>query len=301
MATIAYTSYFASKYPIPLTSRISLDAKFKFVREHINADEVDTLIIGSSLALDNIQGEYLEKSSKKINSVLNLSANGATTLQAEQLMSMSDAFPNLKRIIYSTQYSDFPHRRKKYIDFKPKLFMKYMRDELNILEYTFLNLKACRDISFCFDRQKKWAEEHEQDNLFSYLGFDSTGSVSLNIYDDDIIGHRWRKPHPGIMAPESFQALDRMSHRANAKGIKFYLVQQPYREGLAKRSKVRSALAHFANRCKPIVEQHDGVFISLHDRLGLSDDYFADRSHLNDKGSMVGSKFLGELIDKIEK
>ena len=299
--TATYANYFSKKYPIPLTGHISLDAKLKFIREHIEPDEIDTLIIGSSLALNNIQGVYLEKSSIKCNKVLNLSAYGVSTLQAEQLMQLSDAFPNLERIIYSTQYSDFPHGKKVFLDYKPKLLMNYMTNKLNPVEYQLLTLKSCKDISFCIKRQEKWEEEHGKNNKFSYLGFDATGSAPLNIYGKDIIMHRWNNPHPGIMSPESFRALDRMSKKAKESGINFYLVQQPYRGELAKRKKIKDALDYFASKCTEILSKNSGIFLSLHETLHLSDEYFADRTHLNDKGSIIAAEAIGNFIDKHEK
>lgn len=64
--TIVYAVDFSNKYPLAVTSRISFDAKLKFIREHIDVDTVDTIIVGSSIGLNNIQGTYLEKASKKM-------------------------------------------------------------------------------------------------------------------------------------------------------------------------------------------------------------------------------------------
>ena len=107
-----YVYDFSKDYPPPVTKRISFDAKLKFIRDHIDPDTVDTIIVGSSIGMNNILGSVLEKSSTKVKHALNLSVYEATTLQVEQVLELSDAFPNLKRIIYSAQYSDFPHARQ---------------------------------------------------------------------------------------------------------------------------------------------------------------------------------------------
>ena len=301
LSTLAYANFFERKYPIPLTSHISFDAKLKFIRDSIDVDSIDTLIIGSSLALNNIDGVVLENSSTKSSNVLNFSAYGVSALQAEQIMQLSSAFPHLKRIIYSAQYSDFPHGNKIFEDFNTELLLRYITNTLYPLEYQAIILDACKDLSFCIKRQKIWEQEHMKNNKFSYLGFDPTGSAILEIYGKDIINHRWNLPQPGIMHDNSFKALDRMSKKAKFDGVKFYLVQQPYREGLAKRPKVKGALEYFAKKCQAIMAQNDGYFLSLHKELNLSDKYFADRSHLNAKGSAVVANALGEFIDKKEK
>lgn len=301
LSTLVYASFFEKKYPIPLTNHISLDAKLKFIRDSIDVNSIDTLIIGSSLALNNIDGVVLENVSNKSNKVLNLSAYGVSALQAEQLMELMSAFPKLKRIIYSTQYSDFPHGNKVFKNYNTELLIRYITKKLYPLEYQRIILDACKDLSFCINRQRIWEKEHMHNNNFGYLNFDHTGSAMLEIYGEDIIQHRWKLPQPGIMHGNSFKALSRMSKKAKKNGIKFYLVQQPYREGLAKRPKVKGALSYFAKKCKEALHEDDGYFLSLHEQLNLSDKYFSDRSHLNAKGSVLTAKALGRFIDETEK
>ena len=298
--TIAYTIDFSKKYPLPITNRISFDAKLKFIREHIDSDAVDTIIVGSSIGLNNIQGTYLEKVSKKCNSVLNLSIYEATALQVEQLLELTDAFPNLKRIIYSAQYSDFPHI-KVLKDYDPKFLIKYIRNELNPIAYQALISRTCNNISFCMNREAQWDRKHMKSNKFEYLGFDTSGSVPLHIYGKDIVDHRWRLPQPGIMHPKSFEAVYHMAKRAENKNIKFYLAHQPYRQPLYdKYKKVRDAMAYFDKRINDIFKQVKGKLIVLQD-LHLNDDYFSDRTHLNDKGSIMTAEAIARYIDKVEK
>jgi len=299
IVSVAYIIDFSKKYPIPLTSRISLDAKLKFILENIEPDRVDTIIVGSSIGLNNIQGSYLEKFSSKCNTVLNLSVYEATTLQVEQLLELTEAFPNLKRIIYSAQYSDFPHL-KIFKEYDSKFLIKYIRKELNPFTYVKTILESCQDLKFCINRADVWKDEHQMSNKFTYLGFDSTGSVPLHIYGDDIIQHRWKNPHPGIMHSKSFAALERMSHKAKNSNIKFYLAHQPYRKPLFdSNEKVRNAIHYFDSMSNKALIKHDGKLIKLQE-LNLNDEYFADRTHLNDKGSIITAKAIGKFIDKSE-
>jgi len=297
--TLFYTASFSKQYPLPITNRISFDAKLKFIRENIKPDNVDTLIVGSSIGLNNIQGIYLQKTSKKCKKVLNLSVYEATALQVEQLLMLIDAFPNLKRIIYSAQYSDFPHLNV-FSEYNPQFLIKYMRNELNFFEEEKTRLKACNNIFFCINRAMQWKDKHMKNNEFEYLGFDESGSVPLRIYGKDIVGHRWRLPQPGIMSPKSFEAVFRMAKQAASKNIHFYIAHQPYRQPLFdKYKKVRDAMAYFDAKIKDIFKDVDGNIITLQD-LALSDEYFSDRTHLNDKGSIIVAQTIGKFIDKME-
>ena len=297
---VGYIAYFSVHYPIPITDHISFDAKLKFVREKVDPNKVDTLIIGSSIGLNDLLGSEMQKYSKKIRSVLNFSVYGATTLQAEQIMALMDAFPHLKRIIYSVQYSDMPHTWK-FKAYHPKILVKYIRHELNPFVYLKLLFHACNNLAFCYERQTTWVPKHRQANQFESLLFDPSGSVPLHIYGKDIIGHRWRLPHPGIMHPESFRAVGRMAKKAKEHGIHFYVVHQPYRKPLYDTHKsVRDAMAYFDAKVTEAIKPYGGKLIRIQP-LHLGDAYFSDRTHLNDKGSPVVSRYVAKQIDAFEQ
>jgi len=301
MSVLGYVMYYAKHYPLPITSRISLDAKLKFVRENIDVEKIDTIIVGSSIGLNDIQGTYLEEASSKANGVLNLSVYEATTLQAEQLLGLRKAFPNLKRMIYSAQYSDFPSLRI-YNDFDADTLGKYMAHDLNPFAFFKVVFDASKNIPFLISRQEEWGPKHTHSNSFYYLGFDSSGSVPLHIYGKDIIMHRWKNPHPHVEHPKSFEALHRMAKMAQSEGLYFYFAHQPYREPLVRKYKhVKNAINYVDKRSEHIFKPFPNAKLIKLQPLGLDDRYFADRSHLNDKGSILTAKAIAKFIDKNEK
>ncbi len=298
--TIAYSYYFSKNYPPAITNRISFDAKLKFIRDHIDADKIDTLIVGSSLALNNVQGAYLEKASAVCKFVLNLSVYSVSVFQVEQMLELSDAFPNLKRIVYSAQFSDFPYSFK-FEEYDPVFIKKYIRNELSQTENASSILSSCKNVAFCIKRELEWTRKHGQNNKFSYLGFDHTGSVPLHIYGKDIVLSRWKNPHPAVQNPKAYETVASIAQNAYKNGIKFYFIQQPYRKPLVEKySHVRGVMESFAKNIGDIVRKNHGKFLNLHKMLDLNDDYFADRSHLNDKGSIIGSEAIAKFIDESE-
>jgi len=297
---VGYVSYFMRHYPLPITSRISFDAKLKFVREHIDVNKIDTIIVGSSIGLNDIQGAYLEKASTRCKGVLNLSVYEATTLEAQQLLELRKAFPNLKRMIYSAQYSDMPHPYT-YQNYDPDTLMKYMAHKLNLIAWFKLVFNASKDIPFLIRREIEWNEKSIHNNSFQYLGFDSTGSVPLHIYGKDIIHHRWKNPHPHIEHPKSFEALEHIAKYAKKEGLYFYFAHQPYRKPLYnKYLRVRTAMKYVDDRADAIFSKYNTSHLIRLQLLDLGDEYFADRSHLNDKGSILTAEAIGKYIDKIE-
>jgi len=295
-----YVYYFASHYPLPVTSRISFDAKIKFIREHVDVDKIDTIIVGSSIGLNNVNGVALEKSCRACKGVLNMSVYEASPVQAEQLLELTDFFPNLKRVIYSAQFSDFQHASS-FRDYHAKTIGKYLSHSLNPFSQAKLIFNASKNLPFLMKRAETWEKKHTHSNLFTYLGFDKSGSVPLEIYGKDIVKRRWENPHGSLHIGKAFDALDRLSDRLQRKGIRFYFVQQPYRQPLIKKyPHVKAELEWFLHKVQGIVSRHGGEVLSLYRTLPLSDTYFADRSHLNKEGSIAGSEAIGRFIDSKE-
>ena len=294
-----YIFIYAKSYPIPLFHRMSLDAKMMFIRDMTHKENIDTIIIGSSIGLNNIQGIILEESSINVKHVLNMSAFGMEVTHIEQTWELISLFPNVKRIIYPAQSLDFTGS---------SIFEKYDFDFIK--GYTDLNKEsidfkysfyAYKNFIQCVERRWVWQEKYMPNNTFAYLGFDRTGSAPLHIYGRDIIKKRWDNPYVTTPNEESYLALERIVKTANKDGMMFYFVIQPYRGPLVKKYKsLHSLLTSFNDKTQKIVLGNGGEFLNLHNKLHLSDDYFADRTHLNDKGSAITAQEIALFINENE-
>ncbi len=294
-----YTYLYAKNYAIPLVHSISVDAKFQFIRDNINRNNIDTLILGSSIGLNNVQGVVLEKKSIKVKHALNLSGFGLNTMQVEQLLELRSLFPNLKRVIYSAQFPDFalPTVFENYnIDFI-KEYIELGEHNMS-LKYGFFTFKNFIIVN---KHDRGWKKNHLTNRTFEFLDFDHTGSVPLNIYGDDIIKDRWENPHRNKPIKESYQSLWRMVNKVEKEDMHFYFVIQPYRASLLKKYKdVDNILTSFEQNSSKVVLSNHGEILNLHKQLQLTDKYFADRSHLNDKGSKKSAEAIAKFIDKRE-
>ena len=297
-SSILYSIYFINNYPIAITNRISFDAKISFIKNNIETESIDAVVVGSSIGLNNVRGKILEDSSKVLNGVLNLSVYEATPPQIEQVLELTPLFPNLKYVIYSAQFSDFAYAGR-FKDYSSKFIIDYIEDRLSFKDRVSFYFKSCQDIFFCIKRQWNWDREYQQSNQFTYLGFDSSGSVPLEIYGDDIIKSRWANPHSNREANFAFTALDSITKKLKERGIKFIFVMQPYREPLVQKFKhLKPTMSRFEDRVREILDRNGGEFLNLYSRLHLEDRYFADRSHLNAKGSTISSQEIAKFIDK---
>ncbi len=300
VSVMSYSVNFSKNYPLPIIDHISFDAKVKFIRDHVDIDQIDTIVIGSSLALNNVQGVVLEKNSKKCKHVLDMSVWSIDAPQVEQILELSSIFPKLERIIYSGQFTSFNHANR-FKKFDIPFLKKYMQNKLNPLEYSSFIANSCKDISFCMDRKKEWKKEYMDNTKFSFLDFDHTGSAPLHIYGKDIIKSRWTKTDGATQNPNAYKSLARMAKKAQENNIKFYFVQQPYRQAqIDKHKHIQNIMKTFPKNIKNILNKYNAKFFNIHDKLHLSDAYFADRSHLNDKGGKASSEEVAKFIDKSE-
>lgn len=295
-----YLYIFSKTYPLPILNRVSLDAKIKFIKDNIDINKVDTIIVGSSIGLNNIQGAVLEQSSEKCDSVLNLSGFELRPYQISQILELTPVFPNLKRIIYSAQFSDFSASAV-LEDYDSNLIKRYLTDTLSYYDHISIWFHSYQNIISCIQRNWNWKNKHMSNSKFTYLGFDHTGSVPLHIYGRDIIKYRWKQPHPQKQDLNNYFILDKMVKKVRKDNINFYFVMEPYREPLIKNFKhLRPTMTSFTHKVRKIMEDNDGNFMNLHEQLHLNDNFFADRSHLNDQGSVLTAEAIGKYIDEIE-
>ena len=294
-----YVYHFSKSYPIPFTHRISLDDKFRFIKNMSNRDKIDTIIIGSSLGLNNIQGIVLEESSSTVQHVLNISAYGLKTTEVEEHLNIISIFPNLKRVIYSTQFPDFsdPFILQSYdIEFI-KDYIKLGKNKMN-LSHVFY---AYKNIIEFANNQLQWQKKYKGDKFNFGLAFDRTGSIPLKLYGEMINKDKFLNPHPLYQSEKNYQALIKMSKKMYANNIHFYFIVGPYRQPLIdKHEDLRETMQQFINRTQKIVTDNNGFFLNLHPKLSLSDYYFVDRFHINEHGSILTAKAIGKFIDKSE-
>ena len=271
-----------------------------FMRDMQNKKQIDTIILGSSIGLNNIDGITLEQESTVISNVLNMSAFSMVTSHVYQLEPLFSLFPNLKRVIYSAQSLDF-----NYGTFSGKMDIQKLKEYIeqdsksSSLKYTWLAYKNFINI---IKRRFTWEEKYMRHNSFGNLDFDHTGSSPLHIYGEDIIEKRWNNHFFMPTSHRSYQYLEKLIDKIKLKNIKFYFIAQPCRKELVRTDKnIKDILRKFHQKTEKISHNKNIGYLNLHKKLKLEDKYFADRIHLNDKGNKLVAKEIGYYIDQKEK
>jgi hypothetical protein len=288
-----------SDFHLPIYSHISMDTKIHFLKHRVDLKTADTIIIGSSLALNNINGELLEDTSSHVGKVVNLSGWHMQCPQQLPLLSRIINHGNVKRIIYPTQYLDFTGKNginRRIID---QVFGYLNEDPIDTL---FIILRTSKNLVTIIDRLLRW-EFFTNPNTYDYLVYDRTGGSQLDMGEHNAHPTRWGNIDAHSIAPvneETLTCLKELVDLSQTHNFDFFFVVQPFREAvIASSPELKKIMAAFDGKTKKILRNSNTYHINAHDLLNLDDSNFADKSHLNIQGSNATTKKLVEIIDQI--
>ena len=240
-------------YPLPVFSHVSLDAKLKFLNQTDRTITADTIIIGSSVGVDNINGVLLEELSRSSHAVLNYSAWGLNPVQIEQLLPVILDNRNIRSIIYAVTPGDFT-RGDPLGSYDERFIRNYIYNTLSVFDHLFLLNKGANNHRAYWKTIRNWKTILQNEHIVTSLLFDRTGGVVLNIHDVD---HKTWKLHTGDQQPDdaAFQALERIMQVVAERNIRLYFAVTPQRqEPLAKDVKLAVNFALFNERARKIVQ-----------------------------------------------
>jgi hypothetical protein len=288
-----------SKFHLPIYSHISMDTKIHFLKHRIDLETVDTIITGSSLALNNINGEFLEDTSSHVEKVANLSGWHMQCPQQLPLLTRVIDYGNVKRIIYPTQYLDFTGESGINGSIIDQVFGYINEDPFDTF---FIILRASKNLISIIDRYLSW-EQFTDPKTYDYLVYDRTGSSQLNMGEHNADPRRWKEIETHSIAPfneETLTCLKELVDLSQKHDIDLLFVVTPFRKALiASSPDLKKIMTAFNERTKEILHYSNTYHINAHDILNLDDSNFSDKSHLNIQGSNATTEKLVKIIDYI--
>ena len=293
LLTYIFIIFAEEYYPLRISENVAFDAKIRFLKDSKRLNSSDTIVIGSSMGLINLNGKVLEEKSRSITQVANISTWGDQVLQTEQILQLVEDY-DVKYVIFPLQMTDFASEKKYDVDFDE--LKKYIEDKftLHLYNKVFLNmfnfLKA-------FYNYKSF---HLVENTYPCLLFDKTGGISYRIYGEDIDQEKWEDNRIFGLNMKNFVALEQMAKKLSAKNIKFIVATTPLRLPLLARSpEWEGQYNKFSNLMEEHATENGYHYLNLHQELLLNDVFFADSSHMNYEGSVILSQRIAEYIDSI--
>ncbi len=293
IATYAFIIYAERFYPLRISDNVAFDAKVRFLKDSQRITGSDAAIVGSSMGLINLNGKTLEEKSKKINRLVNISSWGEQVLQVEQELQLIADNKNIKYVIYPLQMEDFSFDKLHDLDFEE--LNKYIKGEFTLYPYNRVFLNIFSFLKAFYNYQSYHQTEHRYPSLL----FDETGGVNYRIYGENIEKERWEKNIVYGLNKKNFDALKRIAKAFQKKNITFIVVMTPLRlPVLAESPEWQKQFEEFSQLMEKIRLESSFLYLDLHRKLMLGDQFFADSSHVNYEGSVLLSEHVADFIDR---
>jgi len=274
-----------SNIPLRFSNSISYDVKLNFIRESKLLENANTLVVGSSMALNNIDGNRIVNKAKKIRKIANLGSWALQSSEVLQLLKLIN-LDEVEYIIYATQYLDFEEKRRSKID--DLEVESYLNNEFILSPYVTTLTSIPTNIS----NYTKYADIYLNPNKYTYLKYDKTGGINLNFSDKYIDKERWESIDKEVYTLDEacFDDLVTLSKLARSKGIKLIVLTTPYRASMMENNGNLSEIyTSYVEKVKILSKKHGFAYFNTHDTLNLDDKYFVDGIHLKKHGAALVS------------
>ena len=278
--------------PAPaFSNNISLNAKIRWARDKIQASQCETLILGSSMALNNIDGAIVKE--RYSGSVLNLGAWSLNIEDDDHLLAVLIRYCKPKRILMPIYYGDF-RTSGSYNDFKLEQLNRYLSDKSG--HDLIYHLNGSSIFNFLNDYIDAIQFRHLNGTLYTSLEFDETGGAPLACHNFKRDNGRWTGylKSPIVDPSGEINEFKKLVHFIENEGIDLIVAETPMRS--VARDAFGDKLNLWRNAIIEAVQISSAQFIPAPKEMG--DESFADYAHLNGCGAGDWTRYLMNTIRK---
>lgn len=285
-------------YPI-LTDSISFDAKAQILREKPK-EQIDVLGLGSSIALNNLGSEALNKYLGSNYTYYNAASWGLTMRELHIMLPGLLKKYNPKVILLASGPMDF--EASKINVCTEKEFSRYINGIPSVYFY-FRNT----DLFSLFQRKKQTDDLTERASLTDrqHLLFDEWGGINLLTSRENFHHHRFDKSLIKNIEDSQYKQLDELLKITTAAGSKLIFASSPMKKAPnCLDPACKKFIKDHNQRVKERVESNQHIFLNLHSSHQFPDSLFCDESHLVYEGpnqlSMLITKEVS-ILDLLKK
>jgi len=274
-----------------LSGNVCFDEKVRFLRNN-PSKECDVLVIGSSMALNNIDSEAMLKQLPEGTRLLNAGAWNMKIGQTRALLECLLRVYHPRSIIFLCGPMDF------YLTEFPSDFFdaEEVTNFINGSSYWVPVLLRHFDLQYYVQRSFSIVQDRSSRNEYLSLMFDRWGSIPLKISFPNINWRRWNlKVELEKVDPTQYDEMARVADLVRNGGMNLICIQSPMRRGSVPVDATAAMDEHWRHIERILGSR--GFHLRNHSAIGLSDEYFADYSHLNDQGAPIFSEIVGRELD----
>ncbi len=286
LLTLCFLWVERTRLPAPqFSTNLSFNEKMRWARSRLATGQCDTLILGSSMALNSIDGAALANSG--LLPAVNLGAWGLGVIANRQMLDLALGLCSPKLVVMPLYYGDFGG---------PSTFSDFNADMLR----TYLHNSSGNDLAFymrdisLFDMWRDYRKlaryRRAGEAAFTTLNFDSTGGVLLACQDFHRDQARWTgyKKAPVEPSAEAMAAFAQSTNYLRARGIDVVVAETPMRE--VAREALGEDLTQWRTHVAQITNAAGGRFVAA--SSPMSDQLFADFVHVNACGAQEWTRTL---------
>ena len=272
----------------PVTGSLSFDEKLYYIAETKGIEAIDVLAVGSSMTFNNLASAPIaDRLSKKF---INYSSWGLTIEQTAYFIKFLVPLYKPKTVIVVSSPMDFYYSNRSPALFDKKEVTQYLMGHDVIRSYG-----EHFDPIYLLRSSVGIKEQRSTNNGYESLLFDDYGGVLLDINKKNINRKRWEtKFDPARLDPKAYEALDDLARFLRLRKITFVIVQPPMRQAAVEG--ISEQLGNHWRKIKELSVKESFIFVNMHERLDLPDEYFVDYAHLNYKGA---DKFTRAFLDAV--
>jgi hypothetical protein len=287
-ASFLYWAYSQGRLVAPaITGNVCFDEKVRFLRNSASK-QCDVLVVGSSMALANVESQTMLKHLPPATRLLNA---GAWNMKVGHIRAMLECLLGVyrpDRIILVCGMMDF------YRDPRPSQFFDAgeVTEFINGSSYWAAVLRHF-DLQYYVRWSFSILQHRSTRKDYDSVMFDPWGAVPLDISFPEINPRRWnQKMDPAQVDPRQYEELGRLADLVRSRGLRLICVQPPLRQGSIPVGAAAGVDQHW-RRMEEILRSRGFHLFNLQKEMTLSDEYFADYSHLNEKGAVIFSDVVG--------
>lgn len=275
------------------STNVSLNEKVRWLQRHLANQGCDTLVIGSSMALNGI--DYHELEAIGLSGVTNA---GAWSLGVPQTLRLLEAIlPRCKpkTIIYPVYFGDFePADAGSDIDFTGIASYIARTDTGDrLLDY----IAEIDPYDLIRDFRQARSRARNGHSVYETLEFDASGAALLGSEHFRFEQRRWEGyRYSSIRTNDgSLRAFDDLTRLALANGIRLVVAEVPLR---APSISVlgRDRLLQWQDAVQETCRRNRCLLVPMPEPGEFGDALFADFAHLNENGVRLWTRHIAETI-----
>lgn len=291
---IVAVQFFHAALPAPhLSSSTAFNEKAKWLRT-VTREPCDTLVVGSSMAFNNLKASELPESvfGKKI---VNVASWGVYVTETRKMIDIVAPLCRPRNIVFLTNFTDFGASDYKQIDWR--LFDDYVNAANPLLPYL-----ENFDLGYFLSARKALKQSRRDGGrVYSSMEWDGTGTVNFacegfNVSPRRWDGYRYQPPFTPGDAAAGLAALEAIAVSARRNGQKLFVLVSPLR-AVAEAAFMPAERERLWRDARSRVEAQGGAFVRIAGSKSFGDTLFADYAHLNGCGA---DRFTREAMTALQ-